>query len=116
FDTALKHVGATILLQCANSHGTLLHYSYLWRIEVMPKLLSMFAALVLLCCPTLVKAATCTQPNSIVLVKNSVAGAFAYVEFRVKLPIKPSFSFTVTNVAGGTFVHDASGATITVPG
>jgi len=71
----------------------------------MSKFLSMFAALVLLCCPTLVKAANCTVPNSIVGAKNYVFGGFAYVEFRVRLPIKPSFSFTVTNVATGTQVR-----------
>jgi len=82
----------------------------------MPKFLSAFAALILLCCPTLLNAQPCGPANSIVSVKNYVSGGFGYVEFRVKLPTSPSFSYTVTKVIGPTFEHDPTADTITVAG
>ena len=71
-----------------------------------------FAAFLL--APALAQAAPCAEPNSIVSVRNTSAGAFEYVIFKYQQP--PNLpSYTVT-AAMPPFAQDVSGDPVTVGG
>ena len=57
----------------------------------------------------------CTDPGSIVSVKNTTGGNFEYVTFMIKKPLNSGYGYAVTT-ATGPFTEQPSGNPVTITG
>lgn len=57
----------------------------------------------------------CTDPGSIVSVKNTTSGNFEYVTFMIKKPLNSGYGYAVTT-ATGPFTEQPSGNPVTITG
>jgi len=78
--------------------------------------MTMFSVGVLLLLASLAAAQPCADPGSILSVKNSSAGSYEYVTFKLKRPLNSGYGYSVLTVTG-PFTEEPSGnpATITGP-
>jgi len=70
---------------------------------------------VLLMLSSLAAAQPCTDPGSILSVKNSVVGNYEYVTFRLKRPLNSGYGHSVSTVTG-PFTEEPSGNPVTITG
>jgi len=70
---------------------------------------------VLLLLSSLAYAQPCTDPGSILSVKNSSAGSYEYVTFRLKRPLNSGYGYSVSTVTG-SFTEQPSGNPVTITG
>jgi hypothetical protein len=78
-------------------------------------LISVIAFGVLLGLATVASAQPCTDPGSILSVKNTSAGSYEYVTFRLKRPLNSGYGYSVSTVTG-SFTEEPSGNSVAITG
>lgn len=64
---------------------------------------------------SVVSAQPCTDPGSILSVKNSSAGSYEYVTFRLQRPLNAGYGYSVSTVTG-PFTEEPSGNSVAIAG